>query len=135
MYLYSLSLKHISYQYGDLIQSAKFFKMPLEVKVCLHPVVNFRVVTNKNRFVLQTRLAWEDPRSNRGYVAQGRERVTQSSDAAEIAAMREKAPDFKETMEIGRDWDATWKNQWPREEECPGFKNTMLSFFQVSRMN
>ena len=77
------------------------------------------------------KLAWEDPRSNRGYVAQGRERVTQSKDAAEIAALREKAPDFKETMEIGRDWDATWKNHWPAQEDCPGFKNTMLQFFQV----
>lgn len=80
---------------------------------------------------VKDRLAWEDPRSNRGYVAQGREQVTQSKDAAEIAALRQKTPDAKETMEIGRDWDATWKNQWPREEECPDFKNTMLTFFQV----
>lgn len=76
-------------------------------------------------------MAWEDPRSNRGYVKIGRERVTQSSDAAEIAALREKAPDFKETMEIGRDWDATWKNQWPQEQDAPSFKRTMLEFYQV----
>lgn len=76
-------------------------------------------------------LAWEDPRSNRGFVQQGRERVTQATSAAEITAMREKAPDCKETMEIGRDWDATWRNMWPREGDCPGFKQTMLEFFRV----
>jgi hypothetical protein len=57
--------------------------------------------------------------------------VTQSADAAEIAALREKAPDNKETMEIGRDWDSVWKNQWPQENAVPGFKQTMLNFFQV----
>ncbi|TFK71761.1 Clavaminate synthase-like protein [Pluteus cervinus] len=76
-------------------------------------------------------LAWEDPRSNRGYVKVGRERVTQSSDPAEIASLREKAPDFKETMEIGRDWDSVWQNQWPREPDVPIFKQTMLDFFQT----
>ncbi|KAH8113446.1 Clavaminate synthase-like protein [Phellopilus nigrolimitatus] len=91
-------------------KSADFFRMPPDVKA---------------------KLAWEDPRSNRGYVQQGRERVTQSKDAAEIAALRAKAPDSKESMEIGRDWDAAWKNQWPQETDCSGFKNTMLKFFQT----
>ena len=48
-----------------------------------------------------------------------------------IAALREKAPDSKETMEIGRDWDPTWKNKWPQESDVPGFKDTMKAFFQV----
>lgn len=61
----------------------------------------------------------------------GRERVTQSANPDEIAALRAKAPDCKETMEIGRDWDATWKNMWPRESDVPGFKQTMLDFFYV----
>jgi len=91
-------------------KSAQFFDLPREAKIAL---------------------AWEDPRSNRGYVEPGRERVTQSSDAAEIANLREKAPDYKETMEIGRDWDATWKNRWPAEHLVPGFKQTMLDFFQT----
>ncbi|EJD01010.1 Clavaminate synthase-like protein [Fomitiporia mediterranea MF3/22] len=91
-------------------KSAAFFKLPTDVK---------------------DKLAWEDPRANRGYVQQGRERVTQSNDASEIAAMRAKAPDCKETMEIGRDWDATWKNRWPQESDCPGFRDTMLKFFQT----
>ena len=81
---------------------------------------------------VKSKLALEDPRSNRGYVQQGRERVTQATDAAEIAAMREKAPDCKESMEIGRDWDATWRNMWPKDDDCPGFKGTMLDFFKVS---
>jgi len=76
-------------------------------------------------------LAWEDPRSNRGYVTIGRERVTQSADPQEIASLRAKAPDFKETMEIGRDWDSEWKNQWPGEIDAPGFKQHMLSFFET----
>jgi hypothetical protein len=61
----------------------------------------------------------------------GRERVTQSDDAAEIAELRNTAPDVKESMEIGRDWDKTWKNPWPQESDVPGFKRTMLDFFQV----
>ncbi|KAF5322190.1 hypothetical protein D9619_000471 [Psilocybe cf. subviscida] len=77
------------------------------------------------------KLAWEDPRSNRGYVAIGRERVTQSADPKEIQSLREKAPDFKETMEIGRDWDADWRNQWPTETDVPGFKQSMLDFYET----
>ncbi|TFK43673.1 hypothetical protein BDQ12DRAFT_675365 [Crucibulum laeve] len=91
-------------------KSKEFFGMPSEVK---------------------DKLAWEDPRSNRGYVKVGRERVTQSADPSEIAALREKAPDFKESMEIGRDWDSEWKNQWPEESDAPQFKSSMLNFYQI----
>ncbi|KAG5654632.1 hypothetical protein H0H81_011607 [Sphagnurus paluster] len=80
---------------------------------------------------IKDRLAWEDPRSNRGYVKVGRERVTQSLDPTEIATLRAKAPDFKESMEIGRDWDSDWKNQWPQESDAPQFKQTMLNFYQT----
>ncbi|TFK24074.1 Clavaminate synthase-like protein [Coprinopsis marcescibilis] len=79
----------------------------------------------------KTKLAWEDPRANRGYVQIGRERVTQSADPNEIAALRSKAPDYKESMEIGRDWDSEWKNQWPQDSDLPVFKGTMLHFFQT----
>jgi len=82
----------------------------------------------------QQALAWEDPRSNRGYVQQGRERVTTSQDKAEIERLRASAPDYKETMEIGRDWDSTWKNMWPEESDVPGFKKFMLGFYQVSSL-
>ncbi|KAH9948356.1 Clavaminate synthase-like protein [Amylocystis lapponica] len=91
-------------------KSAEFFRLPADLK---------------------SKLAWEDPRSNRGYVQLGRERVTQSADPAEIAKLREKAPDCKETMEIGRDWDKMWKNQWPQESDAPGFKDAMLHFFKT----
>jgi isopenicillin N synthase-like dioxygenase len=80
---------------------------------------------------IKDKLAWEDPRANRGYVKIGRERVTQSKDAVEIAELRNKTPDIKETMEIGRDWDKTWRNYWPQESDAPGFKQTMLDFFQT----
>ncbi len=76
-------------------------------------------------------LAWRDPRANRGFVQVGRERVTQSANPDEIKQLREKAPDYKESMEIGRDWDKTYKNYWPREVDAPGFKRSMLDFFQT----
>ncbi|KAF8195609.1 hypothetical protein K438DRAFT_1968121 [Mycena galopus ATCC 62051] len=79
-------------------QSAEFFRMPMDVKETLK---------------------WEDPRSNRGYVKIGRERSTQATDAAEIAALREKAPDFKETMEIGRDWDSSGKTSGRKRHMRP----------------
>ena len=65
----------------------------------------------------------------------GRERLTQSTDAAEIAELRDKAPDMKETMEIGFEEDKNWINQWPQESDVPGFKQTMLDFFRVSSCN
>jgi len=57
--------------------------------------------------------------------------VTQSSIPDEIMTLRAKAPDFKESMEIGRDWDSEWKNMWPREADVPSFRQMMLDFYQV----
>lgn len=37
-------------------------------------------------------LAWISPESNRGYVSQGRERVTQATSAEEIELLRASAP-------------------------------------------
>lgn len=34
-------------------------------------------------------------------------------------------------MEIGRDWDQSWKNQWPQETDAPRFKQTMLEFYST----
>ena len=84
-----------------------------------------------NQPLPQDKLAWDNPRSNRGYIKVGREYVTQSNDAAEIAELRNKPPNTKESMEIGRDWDKTWRNHWPQESDAPGLKQTMLDFFQV----
>ncbi|KIM26349.1 hypothetical protein M408DRAFT_330697 [Serendipita vermifera MAFF 305830] len=91
-------------------QSAEFFKLPMEEKM---------------------KIPWDDPRANRGYVARGRERVTQETDPVKIAKMRASAPDAKESMEIGRDWDATWKNKWPQDSLVPKFRPTFLDFFQT----
>jgi hypothetical protein len=84
-----------------------------------------------NQPLPQDKLAWDNPRSNRGYIKVGREDVTQSSDAIETAELYDKPPDMKESMEIGRDWDRTWRNHWPQASDAPGFKQTMLEFFQV----
>ncbi len=39
-----------------------------------------------------------DPRANRGFTKIGRERVTTSNDREEVAALREAAPDCKESI-------------------------------------
>lgn len=86
---------------GGREQSKRFFDLPADLKASL---------------------AWETPESNRGYVAQGRERVTQSTDPEEILRLRRSSPDFKETMEIGRDYGSEFRNRWPEESDLPGFK-------------
>ena len=60
--------------------------------------------------------------------------MTNSQDEAEIARLRESSPDYKESIEIGRDWDSTWKNMWPEESDVPGFKGFMLDFYQASSL-
>jgi hypothetical protein len=37
-------------------------------------------------------------------------------------------------MEIGRNWNNTWKNMWPQESDVPGFKAFMLDFYQASSL-
>ncbi len=39
--------------------------------------------------------------------------------------------DYKETMEIGEDANlvSPWPNKWPAEEDAPGFKQFMNTFF------
>jgi isopenicillin N synthase-like dioxygenase len=94
--------------------SAKFFKRPQDQKDALK---------------------WLTPESNRGYVASGREKVTQSSDPAEILRLRTHTPDLKESMEIGREGVAGLPNQWPVgsgfENDTDGheFTNFMQDFF------
>ncbi|SJX64836.1 related to gibberellin 20-oxidase [Sporisorium reilianum f. sp. reilianum] len=101
---HGISAKQID---ATFAKSAEFFKLPFDKK---------------------DELAWKDPRANRGYVAEGRERVTQATSAEEIAALREQAPDYKESLEIGNDHDPVWKNEWPHERDAPRFKHTMLAF-------
>ncbi|GAA6058855.1 hypothetical protein JCM10212_002799 [Sporobolomyces blumeae] len=85
-------------------------------------------------FDVKDQLEWECPESNRGYVRQGRERVTQATSAEEIQKLREQAPDYKETMEIGKDYrdgeyDSKFPNRWP-EAAYPEFRTVANDFFE-----
>lgn len=78
------------------------------------------------------RLAWTTPEANRGYVAQGREKVTDLQDAKEIEALREtEGADLKESLEIGREDEPEHRNCWPNGFDAEGvvFKERMLEFF------
>ncbi|KEF55357.1 uncharacterized protein A1O9_08107 [Exophiala aquamarina CBS 119918] len=76
-------------------------------------------------------LGWTTPDANRGYVASGREKVTQSNDPDEIAKLRESNPDLKESMEIGREGVQGMPNQWPDQLDEGGktFTRDMQKFF------
>ncbi|KAL7791036.1 hypothetical protein V8C37DRAFT_410622 [Trichoderma ceciliae] len=90
--------------------SANFFAQPLENKMAL---------------------GWTTPQANRGYVAHGREKVTNESDIAEVEKIRSAVPDLKESYEIGRDDAAGHPNNWPVEEgTVTGFKADMKGFFE-----
>ena len=92
-------------------QSAAFFKRPQ---------------TQKDQ------LAWTTPEANRGYVTQGREKVTDETDAAEIEKLRlQQGQDLKESLEIGREGEPGHPNHWPDRFDAGGkeFKEEMLGFF------
>ncbi|KAK4999572.1 hypothetical protein LTR66_001403 [Elasticomyces elasticus] len=94
-------------------ESAKFFKRPLQQK---------------------TELAWTTPESNRGYVAHGREKVTDLTNVDDIEKLRDaEGPDLKESLEIGRDGEVGHPNMWPDkfDEEGKAFKNQMVDFFSL----
>ncbi|GAA5944423.1 isopenicillin N synthase family dioxygenase [Sporobolomyces koalae] len=85
-------------------------------------------------FEEKDKLEWECPESNRGYVRQGRERVTQATSKEEIEKLRQQAPDYKETMEIGKDYregdfDSKFPNRWP-DAAYPEFKTISNAFFE-----
>lgn len=89
-------------------QSAEFFKRPLSQKDAL---------------------AWTTAEANRGYVAQGREKVTDATDAREIEELRAaEGEDLKESLEIGREGEEGHPNHWP-EVDGEKFKATMMDFF------
>ncbi|KAF8320839.1 Clavaminate synthase-like protein [Clavulina sp. PMI_390] len=89
---------------------------------------------------IKDEMAWRDPRANRGYVKQGRERVTNSTDADEIAQLRATAPDVKESLEIGLETGKEYliplnypdyRNYWPPSEVAPKFRPAMLHFYDT----
>lgn len=89
-------------------QSAAFFARPLTQKDAL---------------------AWTTPEANRGYVAQGREKVTDATDPDEIEQLRAaEGEDLKESLEIGREEEEGHPNHWPKAEGQE-FKDSMLDFF------
>ena len=94
--------------------SARFFSMPLDDKMAV---------------------GWTTPEANRGYSAPGREKNTLLVDLADVAKLKEAVPDIKESIEIGRDDEEGFPNQWPDETTAEaekariaGFKSTMVDF-------
>ena len=97
------------------VQSAKFFKRPQEEKDALE---------------------WGGPRSNRGYTTLGREKNSRSMDKDDVEIDRlAEGDDLKESLEIGRDDEEGYPNQWPHDEseETVRFKKTMLSMFSCCK--
>jgi len=78
-------------------------------------------------FKRKKKLAWVSPQANRGYVAPGREKVTQLTDKAAVAALREASPDLKESLEIGKEPSTDFHNNWPAHD--PSFRPAMMRFF------
>ncbi|KAG6808301.1 hypothetical protein H0H87_000288, partial [Tephrocybe sp. NHM501043] len=65
-----------------------------------------------------------------GYSPPGLEKVTQHRyDPSELAAIREKIQDAKESFESGREEDEAMPNIWLPENVLPGFKDACLDFF------
>lgn len=52
-------------------------------------------------FEKKDKLEWECPESNRGYVRQGRERVTQATSKEEIEKLRQQAPGQLVSLDSG----------------------------------
>jgi isopenicillin N synthase-like dioxygenase len=96
-------------------ESAKYFALPCNVK---------------------SKAANDDPRKNRGYSAMGAEKVTNVTDAAELAKEKTDFPDIKESLEIGSEPGVEgdypvqkYRNLWP--EELPSLKPVMTRFYKT----
>lgn len=50
----------------------------------------------------------------------------------EVEALREKAPDLKESIEIGKEPSATYQNEWP--ETMPAMQSEMMAFFEACHL-
>ncbi|KAH8724117.1 hypothetical protein GQ44DRAFT_740563 [Phaeosphaeriaceae sp. PMI808] len=92
-------------------QSAKLFTRPQEQKDAM---------------------AWYSAAANRGYVAQGREKLVVLEETGTEEELRKTVPDLKESMEIGRDDQPETPNMWPSgDEDATAFKKDMMEFFQT----
>ncbi|RDA89830.1 hypothetical protein CP533_6950 [Ophiocordyceps camponoti-saundersi (nom. inval.)] len=75
--------------------------------------------------------SWTTPEANRGYTFIGREKTSQETDPAKIAAERDAVPDLKETFEMGIEPHPFLQNRWPAEEgDLRGFKAQMMDFYE-----
>jgi len=82
------------------------------------------------------KLTWYSPEANRGYTAQGREKVTLLTDPEDIAKLREQMPDLKESIEIGREGEPGMPNMWPStegDEAAKEFKDVMIGFHNTCK--
>ncbi|KAF4953720.1 hypothetical protein FSARC_12326 [Fusarium sarcochroum] len=93
--------------------SARFFDQPLENKM---------------------KVVWTTPEANRGYSAPGREKVSEFMDLRDVEKERAALPDLKESLEIGREDEPGFPNQWLEETgNLVGFRQDMLGFFEKCR--
>ncbi|KAG9204300.1 hypothetical protein G6514_001374 [Epicoccum nigrum] len=79
-------------------------------------------------------MAWYSAAANRGYVAQGREKLVPLDETGTEEEMRKSVPDLKESLEIGRDDEPEMPNKWPSgDQAATDFKKDMLGFFQTCK--
>ncbi|KAJ4321955.1 hypothetical protein N0V94_002667 [Neodidymelliopsis sp. IMI 364377] len=79
-------------------------------------------------------MAWYSAAANRGYVAQGREKLVVLEETGTEEELRKTVPDLKESLEIGRDDQPETPNMWPSgDEQAKEFKQEMLSFFETCK--
>ncbi|KAF1918544.1 hypothetical protein BDU57DRAFT_202833 [Ampelomyces quisqualis] len=79
-------------------------------------------------------LAWYSAAANRGYVAQGREKLVVLEETGTEAEMRRTVPDLKESLEIGRDDQPETPNMWPSgDDDATVFRAEMMRFFETCK--
>lgn len=79
-------------------------------------------------------LAWYSAAANRGYTAQGREKLVVLEETGTEAELRKTVPDLKESLEIGRDDQPETPNMWPSgDAEADEFKKEMMAFFDTCK--
>ncbi|KAF2643769.1 thymine dioxygenase [Massarina eburnea CBS 473.64] len=99
------------------------------------------VFTNSAKFFSRPQaqkdaLSWYSPEANRGYSAQGREKVTDLEEAGDVGKLRAAVPDLKESLEIGREGEEGMPNMWPPvegDDEAREFKQVMLKFHDTCK--
>lgn len=79
-------------------------------------------------------LAWYSAAANRGYTAQGREKLVVLEETGTEGELRKTVPDLKESLEIGRDDQPETPNMWPSgDDEAAVFKKEMMAFFDTCK--